>query len=312
MSSIVLELQRGALNSDIRVSDLLRKAFVVARKLNVNEFEKWILLELNGYPDAEEKPQYRTLLGQPAAFTPFNGVERILIHNLDAGLIDEISTIYFDFPISQFEADLDSGEPQFFTTYKTVGELMLTKALNKPGKPGVVFERAQIQGILDAVRNIVLEWSLKLEQDGILGEELSFTQQEKQLASAITYNIQNLSGDLLMGDSYKVGQAGAVGPNSQASHMTFNQIWNEVKESVDLAKLAEELVRLRQEMKNKAVELEQDIAISEIAKAELSAKIGNGSKTLEHLKNAGKFALDVGTKIGTNLAVEVIKKAIGE
>jgi hypothetical protein len=31
----------------------------------------------------------------------------------------------------------------------------------------------------------------------------------------------------------------------------------------------------------------------------------------QHLKNAGRWALDVATKIGVNLATEALKKALG-
>lgn len=32
-----------------------------------------------------------------------------------------------------------------------------------------------IVGIIDAVRTIILNWALKIEEDGIVGEEMSFT-----------------------------------------------------------------------------------------------------------------------------------------
>ncbi|MDF1879847.1 hypothetical protein JHD50_00785, partial [Sulfurimonas sp. MAG313] len=40
MKPIVIELQQDALKSDIPVTDLLRKAYVVARKLKLSDFEK--------------------------------------------------------------------------------------------------------------------------------------------------------------------------------------------------------------------------------------------------------------------------------
>ena len=40
----------------------------------------------------------------------------------------------------------------------------------------------------------MLDWSLKLETDGILGNDLTFTEQEKQKVSSATYNIQNFVG----------------------------------------------------------------------------------------------------------------------
>ena len=40
MNSIVLELQHDAMSSGLRVSDLLRKALVVARKLGISDFKE--------------------------------------------------------------------------------------------------------------------------------------------------------------------------------------------------------------------------------------------------------------------------------
>ena len=59
MASIVIELQKEALDGDIPLSDLLRKALVVARKLKVKEFDIWVSKELEGYSDNSEIPNYR-------------------------------------------------------------------------------------------------------------------------------------------------------------------------------------------------------------------------------------------------------------
>jgi hypothetical protein len=50
MASLIEELQHGALDSNVRVGDLLRKAKAIAIKLDLPEFEKWVENELNGYP----------------------------------------------------------------------------------------------------------------------------------------------------------------------------------------------------------------------------------------------------------------------
>jgi hypothetical protein len=41
MTSIVLRLQEEALDQGVSVTDQLRKAFVVARKLGLKDFEAW-------------------------------------------------------------------------------------------------------------------------------------------------------------------------------------------------------------------------------------------------------------------------------
>jgi hypothetical protein len=66
-----------------------------------------------------------------------------------------------------------------------------------------VLQRSQIVEILDAVRNTILEWSLRLESEGILGDDLSFSDNEKQKASSSTviqhvetFNLQGVLGSV--------------------------------------------------------------------------------------------------------------------
>ena len=58
-------------------------------------------------------------------------------------------------------------------------------------------------------------------------------------------------GEITMGDTYQAGQAGAIGPNAHAHDMTLSQTWNRLEGTVDLDQLAEELSKLRQEMKKR-------------------------------------------------------------
>ena len=115
-----------------------------------------------------------------------------------------------------------------------------------------------------------------------------------------------------MGDTYvSKGQTAAMGPNAHVHDVTFNQIWSQSESDIDLVKLAGELSQLRAEVKKDSVNPEADIAIGELAKAQIEAKNGNGPKVLEHLKNAGKWTLGVAEKIGTSVAAAAIKTAIG-
>ena len=75
MESLVLELQRKALSNETKVSALLRMALVVARKLDIGEFERWINLELNGYNNEndDDVPQYRKFQAQLRVWNPYHG-----------------------------------------------------------------------------------------------------------------------------------------------------------------------------------------------------------------------------------------------
>ena len=55
---------------------------------------------------------------------------------------------------------------------------------NYKGLPGCPFDtsRSEIYRILSTVRNKILEWTLLLEENGIIGEGMTFTEEEKQKA----------------------------------------------------------------------------------------------------------------------------------
>lgn len=73
MASLVLELQRDALDKSVSTTDLLRKALVVARKLKVTDLVEWLTHELNGYPEGADVPEYRKLQGELKVHNPYHG-----------------------------------------------------------------------------------------------------------------------------------------------------------------------------------------------------------------------------------------------
>jgi len=117
-------------------------------------------------------------------------------------------------------------------------------------------------------------------------------------------------GDVV-GDRYTVGQAGAVGPNSRAENIQFQQIWLQNSSDLDISQLADELKALRGHLRQSADTLQQDEAVAEVSKAQAAAVEGDGPGVMRHLKQAGKWALDGATAIGTAVAAAAIKAAIG-
>jgi hypothetical protein len=59
--SLLRQIQDAAIDSSTDIATLLRKAKVLAARLNHAEFKRWIDHELNGYPDAKLLPSYRVL-----------------------------------------------------------------------------------------------------------------------------------------------------------------------------------------------------------------------------------------------------------
>jgi hypothetical protein len=118
-------------------------------------------------------------------------------------------------------------------------------------------------------------------------------------------------GELNMGDNYTASQVGALGPQAHAHNMSFHQVSAHQLGQIDMRTLAVELAALRHEMGQAATEPEQAITIGQIAAAEIAAKRGDLSSVVCQLKSAGKWAFDVATKIGVNVASEAIKKSMG-
>jgi len=172
---------------EVCVSDLLRKALVVAKKLNITDMESWILNELNGYKSFDDFPDYRKASGEIKYYNNFHGWQPVIIPN------NKISEALAQGTCGQSIAELEHMivEPSKGMIYQELPKNIENQLIRGgcPSKPVRVLSYSDIIKIIHAVRNIILEWSLKLEQDGILGKGLSFTSKEKAKANQITYNI---------------------------------------------------------------------------------------------------------------------------
>ncbi len=192
MVSLVEELQKDALNHDIKITELLQKSLVVATKLKLDDLATWVRQELDGYGE-DEVPKYRELHGAVQVFNPYRGYQPLEFQNLDHA--KGFSKMHFNTPIGELEHDLinaqKSGSDAFQVSFSPAVEKMLMDAISYRLQPSLHMNASQFQGVLDAVRKIILEWSLKLEEDGITGEGMSFSSEEKSKAQSVTYNIKN-------------------------------------------------------------------------------------------------------------------------
>ena len=120
-------------------------------------------------------------------------------------------------------------------------------------------------------------------------------------------------GDVVMGDKYEArgrAQVGTMGKGAKVTTVSFNSPAGEVRE-VDLASLISELQSLRAEMRNQASTTEDDQAVVAVGQAISAAEQGNTSSLFAHLKSAGKWALDLATAIGAELAAAALKSVVG-
>lgn len=179
MDGIVLELQREALRQNDNVLSLLRKAYLIARKLHLEDFGKWLNKELNGYGTKDKVPNYRILRGEVKAWNPIQGWIPVLFDH---------------------EYGLDIHQPR-----DSIANLINVYNTSKEGKQAIVHFPAEINSLLgknapiqtkyalhistnqlytivESVRTAVLEWSIILEENGIIGEGIQFSKEEQEIA----------------------------------------------------------------------------------------------------------------------------------
>lgn len=89
MSSLIQEIQQGALKSELPIDDLLRMVKFAAAKLDLEIIKNWVEQELNGY--SGEVPDYRKIYGRPYAWNRYNGWIPIMFE--DDKMIDLLSKV---------------------------------------------------------------------------------------------------------------------------------------------------------------------------------------------------------------------------
>lgn len=242
MTGLVHELQRDALDPKVSVSDLLRKALVVSRKLSIPDIQEWLSYELNGYPPNDDViPDYREVRGSPKVWNPYHGWQPIIFQDNETA--DIISTKKNSQAIGELD-DLVSREEsrQFQMEFPNEIHNALISMMDVPMQPTLMIPRTAIIGILDAVRNKVLDWALELESNGVIGEGMSFTEKEKQAAHSVTYQVTNNIGSMTN------SQLQQDSPNSSQS-LSVNDDLSQVARFIETLKGQLEGLQLEQNQK---------------------------------------------------------------
>jgi len=166
--SLVLHLQGDALNQEIPLSNLLRRAKVVATRLGVSDTSDmllWLGRELNGYSGPSDKnlPMHRVMVkgymslveGIPPAVVPGrlpHSVSR-LESLLAAGQVD-----FLRFP--QIEVQVPS--------VIILSKFLYRNFARRRSNPDLIVPVSTIYDIFETIRNLILEYALRLERSGVL------------------------------------------------------------------------------------------------------------------------------------------------
>jgi hypothetical protein len=148
--------------------------------------------------------------------------------------------------------------------------------MDDPMEPALILSKPQIHGLLDRVRNSVLDWALGLEEQSITGEGMSFSTEEQRQANSLTFNVSHL-GNLI----------GSM-QDSQFQQGTHNSSQSYTK-SIDLETVSRVIGELRERMAEAKLEPDEEAQIkSEITciETQIAAPKPNISIIKESLRSA--------------------------
>jgi hypothetical protein len=155
------------------------------------------------------------------------------------------------------------------------------------------------------------EWEPVGQGDG--HNRFSFALTEWQVTKSKHPPIPGSATTIIHGDQIHLsdirGSVGHVGSHS-SSKVSISQ-HDSGLDAEELSGLAEELARLRLELRRRAETVEHDRAIVAVGEAEDAAREGDTGRVLGLLKSAGAWALKTATEIGTPIAQKAIGAAIG-
>jgi AbiTii-like protein len=154
-------------------------------------------------------PEYRHVKGTPMVWNPYHGWQHL--QGGSAKLLARISVMHMNPGVDSLEErQQKSGGGRYMISYNSEAEHALMKAMTYPLKPSLHVSESAMRGILGRVRTIVLEWALKLEKLGVVGEGMTFSAAEKAQASSVQIDtlIQGITGSQIQVNSPGARQQG--------------------------------------------------------------------------------------------------------
>jgi len=211
---LILQIQQSALNNSASLADALLKAKVVCFKLGLTEFGMWVDSELDGYMDGsyEELPEYRKLYGEPQYFNPYYGWQPITFGNAEVKQKTSLACVGMTIgAIERSLRDTDSTGEFSFSYPPDVEIDMQREAGWQHYRFRIKLTVPQCATIVEKVRNILLTWTLEMEKQGVLGNDLVFNEGDKEKSAQITESaINNIQishvGSFVQNASYSVVQ----------------------------------------------------------------------------------------------------------
>ncbi len=292
---LIIQIQQAAINSNDSVSDALRKAKLACAKLGLADFGEWVNLEVNGYENKTRNdiPEYRLLVGNPQSLNPYRGWQNIMFQSQE--MFDTLSRVPVASPISIIESQLRNADSDdsFEFQYTVEQEMFIRKAIGFDFQLRIKIDPSAMMGITNSVRNILTDWTIELEKNGVIGDGLVFSSDDKKSSAVATEGVIN---------NFHMHNVGAFVQSAQQS-----VVQGGVDSTFDLGKVGDLIGQIEAQRAQLPAaawsEIEREV---QTIKAELV-----GSKNRGRIRAALGAISGVCVKIGTSVAASGIVHLIG-
>ena len=188
-------------NHDVSISDLLRKAHVLAFKLNNPTLKNWLNCEVNGYDSDAEIPRYRklsaVLFGQIEQNRGFAGSMiyhhfRLPIDHLPDKIKSLIQSWDYRSPINEIQHILDSSKSDGCVRVTCSNQIipLVSQALESNIYINQVWLEVplyDLSNIVDSVKNKLLDIMLGIDTELELGVDFNWPQIQERVNKVVNH-----------------------------------------------------------------------------------------------------------------------------
>ncbi|NTW13628.1 MAG: hypothetical protein HGA31_01175 [Candidatus Moranbacteria bacterium] len=299
--SLLQKIQSLAVDSSSDISELLRHCKILAFRLDNNELKKWVDLELNGYLNADELPEYRIVdVSTRGHFFGSFGRElkngEISLHCIEKEHRKYLDKAYAMQPISAYLALVRSAtDGQNFKEFwpaelvamyhdKMYEEMSCLSAWKE-------IPYSSLVALIDVVRNRILNFALEIEAEDSRAGDVSLN--DLGSTSLTPEKIMNVFHNTIIGNVGNLSEGGSDYSQNAAVYVTAG----------DFQALHDQLVQFGIE--------EQDIQALNIAIEEDRESEDKESRALGKKVKAWIAKVTSGLKpLAQNISADLIVKAI--
>ena len=199
-NSLVAQLQKDVLDSSVPLSDILRKAKVLASLLKSEDLTRWVDAELKGYAGADDMPTYRKF--RPLSYgtlSGFHGMVRnvpIPVSGLPDNMREYAENLEIRDGVGEIEASITQAENDFLLRFPWPAEMVILARNYIQVRGGTLvdawrpFSQSEFVGILDQIRNRLLDFILELQQINpeVLESEEALRSVPAEKTAMVVYN----------------------------------------------------------------------------------------------------------------------------